>query len=163
MKWGASRELAERVFAGSFTARLIAVGGKAMKMYRSLLGKGRFVMLGSAAALVTWTGVCLAEEMPETGFDTLQRMPLEDLDQARGRDGVNVHLDQVNVQSLQDMEAVAAGSSFTVVNGDMMTGPITYENGSMGHYSGTGIFNNVTGNANAINNAIGISVYISSP
>ena len=135
-----------------------------MKMSRRWRVQGRFLMLGSAAILaMTWAGASFAEEGQVTGFESLQRMPLEDLEQARGRDGVNVHLEQVNVQSVQDMEAVTVGSSFTVVNGDMMTGPITFEQGSMGHYSGTGIFNSVTGNANAINNAIGISVYIASP
>ncbi|RTR05652.1 hypothetical protein [Halomonas nitroreducens] len=135
-----------------------------MKMSRWLRVKGRVALLGSATILaMTWAGASLAEELQQSGFDTLQRMAPGEMAQARGRDGVNVQLDQVNVQSVQDMEAVAAGSSFTVVNGDMMTGPITFEQDSMGHYSGTGIFNNVTGNANAINNAIGISVYVSSP
>lgn len=104
-----------------------------------------------------------AEEKAAGGFAALQSMPTETLDQTRGRDGVNVHLDQVNVQSIQDMQAISAGSSFNVTNGDMSTGNITFESGSMGRYSGTGIFNNVTGNANAVNNAIGISVYISNP
>ncbi|WP_146613000.1 hypothetical protein [Halomonas sp. SL1] len=96
------------------------------------------------------------------GFGSMQEVSADVLEQARGRD-VNVHLDQVTVQSIQDMQAISAGSSFKVVNGDMVTGNITFEGGSMGHYSGTGIFNNVTGNANAINNAIGISVYIANP
>ena len=93
------------------------------------------------------------------GFGSMQEVSTDVLEQARGRD-VNVHLDQVTVQSIQDMQAISAGSSF---NGDMVTGNITFEGGSMGHYSGTGIFNNVTGNANAINNAIGISVYVANP
>ncbi len=104
----------------------------------------------------------IGERAPE-GFGALESMETESLEQTRGRDGVNLHLEQVNVQSIQDMEAITAGSSFRVINGDMVTGNITFESGSMGHYSGTGIFNNVTGNANAINNAIGISVYIANP
>lgn len=104
-----------------------------------------------------------AEERVSEGFGALESMPSETLEQTRGRDGVNVHLDNVSVQSVQDMEAISAGSRFQVINGDMATGNITFESGSMGHYSGTGIFNNVTGNANAINNAVGISVYISNP
>ncbi|KGE78644.1 hypothetical protein FP66_02635 [Halomonas salina] len=96
------------------------------------------------------------------GFGSMQGVSTDVLEQARGRD-VNVHLDQVTVQSIQDMDAASFGSSFKVVNGDMVTGNITFEGGSMGHYSGTGIFNSVTGNANAINNAIGISVYVANP
>ncbi|MCK2185024.1 hypothetical protein [Halomonas getboli] len=99
----------------------------------------------------------------DAGFGARESMSAETLAQTRGRDGVNVHLEQVQVQSVQDMKAVSSGSSFQVINGDMATGNITFESGSMGHYSGTGIFNSVTGNANAINNAIGISVYIANP
>lgn len=95
------------------------------------------------------------------GFDGLSGMAVEELDTARGREGVQ--LDLVNVQSVQDLDAASFGSSFDVSNGDMVSGAITFESGAMGHYSGTGIFNNVTGNANAINNAIGISIYISNP
>ncbi|MBB3230625.1 hypothetical protein [Halomonas stenophila] len=97
------------------------------------------------------------------GFEALQSMDLEAMGQTRGRDGVNVHLERVNVQSVQDMDAITVGSGFNVTNGNMMTGDITFEQGAMGHYSGTGIFNNITGNANAVNNAIGISVYIQNP
>ncbi|MFG6176320.1 hypothetical protein ACGTN6_03655 [Halomonas sp. THAF12] len=117
------------------------------------------VMVLSASLLST----AHAEEAPGEGFGALEVMPTESLEQTRGRDGVNIHLERVNVQSVQDMDAITAGSSFQVLNGDMATGNITFESGSMGHYSGTGIFNSVTGNANAINNAIGISVYISNP
>lgn len=98
-----------------------------------------------------------------SGFEALPSMDLEAMEQARGREGVNVHLDSVNVQSVQDMDAISVGSEFNVPNGIMMTGSITFEEGAMGHYSGTGIFNNITGNANAVNNAIGISVYIQNP
>lgn len=97
------------------------------------------------------------------GFEALQSMDLEAMEQERGREGVNVHLDSVNVQSVQDMDAISVGSDFNVTNGNMMTGSITFEEGSMGHYSGTGIFNSITGNANAVNNAIGISIYIQNP
>ncbi|MCH4562323.1 hypothetical protein MKP05_04145 [Halomonas sp. EGI 63088] len=98
-----------------------------------------------------------------SGFEALPSMDLEAMAQARGREGVNVHLDSVNVQSIQDLNAISVGSDFNVINGDMMTGSITFEQGSMGHFSGTGIFNSITGNANAVNNAIGISVYIQNP
>lgn len=100
---------------------------------------------------------------PGGGFAAMQSMDIEAMEQARGREGVNVHLDSVRVQSIQKLNAISVGSDFNVVNGDMMTGNITFEQGALGHYSGTGIFNSVTGNANAINNAIGISVYIANP
>ncbi|WP_156821530.1 hypothetical protein [Halomonas smyrnensis] len=96
------------------------------------------------------------------GFGALKSMGMESLEQTRGRDGANLHLEQVNVQSIQEMKAISSDASFDV-GGNMISGNITFESGSMGHYSGTGIFNNVTGNANAINNAIGISVYIANP
>lgn len=131
-------------------------------MNRSVQVKG--VMAGGLMLFVM--AAAQAEEATPSdagGFGRLESLPVRALDQTRGRDGVNVHLEQVQVQSVQEMEAISAGSSFQVINGDMATGNITFESGSMGHYSGTGIFNNVTGNANAINNAIGISVYIANP
>ncbi|XKE45544.1 hypothetical protein LG302_19720 [Halomonas organivorans] len=133
-------------------------------MKRSMNGRlHRRLALGMGVATVAFSMGCLSDEgvTAGAGFDTLTGMGTDELDDARGREGVEIDL--VNVQSVQDMDARTSGSSFNVTNGDMVSGAITYETGAMGHYSGTGIFNNVTGNANAINNAIGISVYISNP
>lgn len=129
---------------------------------------GRYIrcagILLSGMAALSFCAVGLAAEadpQESAGFASLGAMETDELETARGREGVQFEL--VNVQSIQDMEATTSGSSFRVRNGDMVTGDITFESGAMGHYSGTGIFNNVTGNANAVNNAIGISIYINSP
>ncbi|MBB3141750.1 hypothetical protein [Halomonas organivorans] len=123
----------------------------------------KWLVIGIMVFSASLVSTAQAEETSGEGFGALEAMPTESMEQTRGRDGVNLHLERVNVQSVQDMDAITAGSSFQVLNGDMATGNITFERGSMGHYNGTGIFNSVTGNANAINNAIGISVYISNP
>lgn len=125
-----------------------------------LVGGGALATMGSVGADAAADG---ADNSLQGGFAAVQSMDLEAMEQARGRDGTNLHLERVNVQSVQNMDAITVGSSFNVTNGNMETGNITLESGAMGHYSGTGIFNNVTGNANAVNNAIGISVYIQNP
>lgn len=145
-----------------------------MKVLKSVSRRERFrrllfvtpligVSVGLAAIGCAYAGETVSP-VAGGGFAALQSsMDLEAMEQARGREGVNVHLDSVQVQSIQDMDAISVGSGFTVTNGNMMSGNITFEQGSMGHYSGTGIFNSITGNANAVNNAIGISVYIQNP
>ncbi|WP_300272706.1 hypothetical protein [Halomonas sp.] len=66
-------------------------------------------------------------------------------------------------QSIQNMQAIVSDIQISVVNGDMVSGNIRFDNNAMGNYSGTGIFSAVTGHGNAINNAVGISVFMSSP
>ncbi|ATJ84781.1 hypothetical protein BEI_3794 [Halomonas beimenensis] len=118
--------------------------------------------LGVLVAVSSLSTLGFADEVSQEtsqGFAMLDSMAVEELDSTRGKE--NVFLDRVNVQSIQDMDAATIGSGN--VTGDMVSGAITFEKGALGHYSGTGIFSNVTGNGNAINNAIGISIYISNP
>lgn len=132
-------------------------------MKKSQMRRSRWCGVSALAIVFGLSAAAYADDVSQEtggGFDMLDSMAVEEMDHARGREGTQVDL--VNVQSIQDMDATTVGSKFNV-GGDMISGPITYEKGSMGHYSGTGIFNNVTGSANAINNAIGISVYISNP
>ncbi|MBB3189709.1 hypothetical protein [Halomonas cerina] len=92
------------------------------------------------------------------GFAAMERMDLEEMDKARAREGdaiVNFN----TVKSVQNMKASVADTSFDI-GGDMVSGNISFAPDALGNYSGTGIFNAVTGGGNSINNAVGISVFI---
>ncbi|MFY0990093.1 hypothetical protein [Halomonas sp. C05BenzN] len=93
------------------------------------------------------------------GFAAMERLDLQEMEETRGRDGTVMHFN--TVKSIQEMQASVTDSSFTITNGNMVTGNINFDSNAMGNYSGTGIFSAVTGNGNSINNAVGISVFIS--
>lgn len=93
------------------------------------------------------------------GFAALEQMDLQALEQARAREGQMI-VNFNSVQSVQKMKATVTGTSFDV-GGDMTSGNISFAPDALGNYNGTGIFSAVTGNGNSINNAVGISVFIS--
>ncbi len=93
------------------------------------------------------------------GFSAMESLEPEVLHETRGKDRQILQLN--NVQSIQEMQSTVSDSSFNVVNGNMVSGNINFDANAMGGYSGTGIFSAVTGNGNSINNAVGISVFIS--
>lgn len=127
---------------------------------------GRLLLTALVWASVGITGLAYADTAVQTdpqgmasaGFGAVPSLELQELESTRGMDGNIIHLN--NVQSIQEMEANVSNPNFTVIGGDMVTGGITFENNSLSGFSGTGIFNGITGNGNAVNNAIGISVFI---
>ncbi|MFO7648844.1 hypothetical protein [Halomonas campaniensis] len=93
------------------------------------------------------------------GFAAVERVTMDEMAATRAREGGGNHFQ--SAQSIQNMQAVVTDTHISVVNGDMVSGNIRFDANAMGNYSGTGIFSAVTGNGNAINNAVGISVFIS--
>jgi hypothetical protein len=91
-------------------------------------------------------------------FAARENLSIEEMAATRGREGSRMHF--TNVQSIQEMQATVTDSRFQIGRGDMVSGNISFGADALGSYSGTGIFNAVTGNGNAINNAVGISVFI---
>lgn len=92
------------------------------------------------------------------GFAAMQLMDIEEMDMARAREGEAI-VNFNTVKSVQNMEALVTDSSFNI-GGNMVSGNISFASDALGSYSGTGIFSAVTGNGNSINNAVGISVFI---
>ena len=91
------------------------------------------------------------EVQPE-GFAALDAIERDDLAGLSGRDNLT------NVQSIQELDATVSNSSF---NADtIMSGAITIEQHALDHFEGVGMFNIFTGNNNAVDSAVGISVYI---
>lgn len=121
------------------------------------------MMVALSVLLITW-GMSLsqASENPvqqAEGFAALEQMDLQALEQARAREGEMI-VNFNSVKSVQKMKATVTGTSFDV-GGDMVSGNISFAPDALGSFSGTGIFSAVTGNGNSINNAVGISVFIS--
>src|SRR5690554_491091 len=96
---------------------------------------------------------------PVGGFAALEQLVPESMASTRGREGTVMHFK--TAQSIQNMQAIVSDTQVSVVNGDMVSGNIRFDANAMGNYSGTGVFSAVTGHGNAINNAVGISVFIS--
>lgn len=92
------------------------------------------------------------------GFDNNKSLEVEELQEARGREGVNL----TNVQSIQNVDTSVESTQFNV-GGDVVSGNVNIEANSMNSFSGVGVFNITTGNANAVSGAVGISVYIANP
>lgn len=110
------------------------------------------VLLASAVLFnLTPPGVTPTQASDE--FDALARMGPGQLDEMRGRNSLT------NVQSIQDLDAMVSGGSFNV---DTMTsGAITIEQNALESFEGVGIFNLFTGHNNAVDAAVGISVFLS--
>ncbi|EPC00716.1 hypothetical protein L861_13060 [Litchfieldella anticariensis FP35 = DSM 16096] len=89
-----------------------------------------------------------------SGFDALNSIDPQELEQLRGREGFK---NLVNVQSIQNMESVVSGASFTA--GTIVSGGITVEAQALDNFSGVGLFNMMTGNSNAVAMGVNISVY----
>lgn len=115
---------------------------------RSLTGLFVAGMMGVAASVS-------AEPIIEvSGFDSLNSIDPQELEQLRGREGFK---NLVNVQSIQNMESVVSGASFTA--GTIVSGGITVEAQALDNFSGVGLFNMMTGNSNAVAMGVNISVY----
>ncbi|WP_136254730.1 hypothetical protein [Onishia niordana] len=100
-----------------------------------------------------------ADSLVETqGFDNNKPLEVEELQEARGREGINL----TNVQSIQNVDTSVETTQFNV-GGDVVSGNVNIEANSMNSFSGVGVFNITTGNANAVSGAVGISVYIANP
>ncbi|WP_168015227.1 hypothetical protein [Halomonas salinarum] len=92
------------------------------------------------------------------GFDNNNPLEVEELQEARGREGINL----TNVQSIQNVDTSVETTQFNV-GGDVVSGNVNIEANSMNSFSGVGVFNITTGNANAVSGSVGISVYIANP
>ncbi|WP_421868463.1 hypothetical protein [Motiliproteus sp.] len=113
-------------------------------------------LLGSslllAAALVSQP--LSAESLDHSiGFEDSVRLSENELATLNGRDSLT------NVQSIQELEATVSNSSFTADT--IMSGGITIEQHALDNFEGVGMFNLFTGNNNAVNSAVGISIYLS--
>ncbi|TLF52073.1 hypothetical protein FEI13_05955 [Halomonas urmiana] len=93
------------------------------------------------------------------GFAAMEQLDLTTMEQARAREGQRI-INVNTVKSVQKMKASVNDTSFDI-GGNMVSGNITFAPEALGSYNGTGIFSAVTGNGNSINNAVGISVFIS--
>ena len=91
-------------------------------------------------------------QIEPSGFAALDVLETQDLAELSGRDNLT------NVQSIQELDATVSNSTFTV--GTMVTGAITIEQHALDHFAGVGLFNIFTGNNNAVNSAVGISIYV---
>lgn len=114
------------------------------------LGSGMAVSTAAVADGTADNGATVA-----AGFGEWQQVEGHELDELRGREGFK---DLVNVESTQNLEAAVSDSSFTA--GTIATGGITVEAGALGNFSGVGLFNMVTGNGNAVNSGVSISIYM---
>ncbi len=110
--------------------------------------------LGIASLLLFTTGISAADNNGDSAqaFDNLTNLQSADLVGARGRTGETI----ITVQSNQDLKANITGSSFEV--GTINSGGVSFSEGALGNFSGVGLFNVVTGNNNAVNTSIGITV-----
>ncbi|WP_111415122.1 hypothetical protein [Billgrantia lactosivorans] len=115
---------------------------------------GRAMQTALAAGLGLASPLTIAEDGAMTGFDAHQRIEAADLEGVTGREGFR---NLVNVQSIQDLEAVAQGASFTA--GTIVSGNITVEANAMDNVSGITLMNLMTGHANAVSTGVSISIY----
>lgn len=111
------------------------------------------IPLGIAGVLVLAAGVVYAEdEIPVEAFGGLTAIETDDLVGQRGRAGDTI----ITVESNQSLEATITNSSFNadaINSGDVNIGENALEN-----FSGIGNFSIVTGNNNAVNTSVGVSV-----
>ncbi|MGB8712081.1 MAG: hypothetical protein WCD50_03025 [Onishia taeanensis] len=119
-----------------------------------LIGVGLF----AAAGMSQLSYADASASSTSTGFDDSNSLDMEEMQEARGREGINL----TNVQSIQNIDTSVDTTSFNV-SGDVVTGSVNIQADSLNSYSGVGVFNITTGNANAVSGAVGISVYIANP
>ncbi|OEY65108.1 hypothetical protein [Marinobacter sp. X15-166B] len=92
------------------------------------------------------------ESWESASLEELDTMGAEELADSSGRDKLT------NVQSIQELDASVSNSSFNA--NTMTTGAITIEQQALENFEGVGLFNIFTGHNNAVNSAVGISVYL---
>ncbi len=85
-------------------------------------------------------------------FDHPTTLQSDDLGGARAMAGQTV----ITVQSNQNLEANITGSTFEV--GTINSGGVSFSEGALENFSGVGLFNVVTGNNNAVNTSIGVTI-----
>jgi len=125
---------------------------------------------GSFAKAPLWMGIALALVVGQSGAqqpgeetgslpapDELNALNVIESDQLAGLSGRDSHSNLTNVQSIQELDASVSNSAYNVDT--MVTGAITIEPNSLNHYSG--IVNIMTGNNNAVDAAMGVSIYLS--
>lgn len=88
-------------------------------------------------------------------FASVDVIAVEELEKVRGRDRDTIVVQQNN----QTQTANITDTSFDV-GGDMNNGSIQFDTGALDNFNGIGLFNNVSGNGNAIDAAIGVNVYL---
>tara|TARA_R110002074_G_scaffold393592_2_gene580184 strand:+ start:24 stop:392 length:369 start_codon:yes stop_codon:yes gene_type:complete len=99
------------------------------------------------------TGPVTAETQIESWEESsLEAMGANELAGLSGRDSLT------NVQSIQELDASVSNSSFNA--NTMTTGAITIEQHALDNFEGVGLFNIFTGHNNAVNSAVGISIYV---
>lgn len=88
-------------------------------------------------------------------FASVDVIAVEELEQVRGRDRDTI----VVLENNQTQSATISDTSFDV-GGDINNGSIQFDAGALENFNGIGLFNNVSGNGNAIDAAIGVNVYL---
>ncbi len=108
-----------------------------------------------SAGLLLLSGEPAWSESNHDDFASVEVIATDELQDVRGRDGDTV----VVVQNNQTQSASISDTSFDV-GGDINNGSIQFEAGALENFNGIGLFNNVSGNGNAIDAAIGVNVYL---
>ncbi len=100
----------------------------------------------------TQSAILVLSRNTAEGFEALDQIASDELVSLTGRDNLT------NVQSIQELDATISNSSF---NADtIMSGAITIEQHALENFEGVGMFNIFTGNNNAVDSAVGISIFI---
>lgn len=110
--------------------------------------------MGLSLAACVSTGLTDTQQISERDFAALTVIETQDLKVLRGGDGGS----NLSVENHQDMQATVNGAIFNadnINNGAVAIGPHALDN-----FSGVGMFNFVTGNGNAVNAAMGVTVFL---
>jgi hypothetical protein len=111
------------------------------------------VQFGITSAMILTSVSVHAESFESvTAFENLTSLESDDLGGTRGRSGETV----ITVQSNQNLEANITGSTFSVDT--INSGGVTFSEGALENFGGVGLFNVVTGNNNAVNSSVGVTV-----
>jgi hypothetical protein len=95
------------------------------------------------------------QNLPADPLQQLKTINSEELDSFRGRDSHSVI---TTVQSDQHLEATISNSTFSA---DIMnTGAITIGEHALDSFEGIGVFNIFTGHNNAVDAAVGVSIFV---
>lgn len=109
-----------------------------------------------AVALLTGSTVWADDTDPFAALTHSELIETDSLDDLRGRDsGATI----TTVQSDQHLQATITDSSFSAEV--MNTGAITIAPHALDHFEGIGVFNIFTGHNNAVDAAVGVSIFIS--
>ncbi|GHC28964.1 hypothetical protein [Aidingimonas halophila] len=112
-------------------------------------------LIGSIVLSTLVAASMAAESDSSRGFAAAERLEGAELDSLRGREGF---ADITNVQSIQNLDASVSHSSFHADT--IRSGAITIEAQALENFGGIGLFNLVTGNNNAVNSGVGVSIYM---